>query len=154
MKLMEKTTQSEYLNELLTRAYDAEQGFHVAAELAGNKALSNWFEANSKQRLTFGHNLKRFLRDLDVEPDKGASLSGKIHQSFMKLRAAVTSEQDPALIEECRRGEMAALEDYKEALDSIEFRTDARKTLVDQKNHVEEQLHALDAIEKSIVAGS
>jgi len=151
MSILKNNTQSEYLNDLLTRAYDAEQGFKVAAENAENEALKSWFEANSKQRLTFGHQIKSLLKDLGVEPDKGASVSGKVHQAFMKVRAAITGTPDAALIEECQRGEKGALDDYQDALTSVEFRTDARKVLEDQAQYVQTQLSALDTISKSLV---
>jgi len=150
MKLLEKNTPSEFLNELLTRAYDAEQGFLVASEEVENQALKDWFKANSDQHCSFGHSIKKLLKDLDVEPDKGSSITGKIHQAFIKLRATLSADQDRAIIAECRRGEEAALKDYEEALQSIGFRSDARKVLEDQAERVQNQLEALDIIEKSL----
>lgn len=152
MKLLEKNTQEEYLNELLTRAYDAEEGFKVAADTAKNDALAEWFRANSDQRRILGKQLKNLLRSLNIDLDKGESLTGKMHQIFMKLRAAISEEQDTALIQECRRGEQAALADYQDALASIEFSPEARKMITDQKEAVVTQLGALDSIEKAVMS--
>jgi len=151
MKLLEKNTPSEFLNELLTRAYDAEQGFLVAAGEVENQALKDWFRANSDQRRSFGHSIKELLKDLNVKADKGPGITGKAHQAFMKLRSALSDEQDKAMIAECRRGEETALEEYDEALKSFEFRTDARKILEDQAKHVRTQLSTLKTIEESLL---
>lgn len=150
MSTTTSTEASEFLNTLLTRAYDAEQGYEVAAEAAENDALKDWLQTNSEQRRTFGKNIKRHLADLGAEPDKGASITGKFHQAFIKLRSAVSGETDIALIEECRRGELQALEDYADLEAKVELRTDALKTINDQSEQVRTQLNALDSIETAL----
>lgn len=150
MKTLDEPKSSDSLNQLLTRAYDAEQGFSLAAEQAESDDLKSWFQSNSEQRKSFGKQLKSHLADLDVEPDKGASVSGKIHQAFMKLRSAVSNENDLALIAECQRGEEKALNDYRAILEDCDLRADARRTLEEQLETTSSQLKTLASIEKII----
>ncbi|MDB4265158.1 PA2169 family four-helix-bundle protein [bacterium] len=145
---------SETLNELLTRAYDAEKGYELAAESAENPALKDFFHESCLQRNKFGHTLKGFIADLDVEPDKGSSIEGKIHQAFMKIKAALVDQDDLALVEECRRGEETAMLDYKAALENPNLRTDARAALEKQGADVLHQLDALESIEAALEISS
>jgi uncharacterized protein (TIGR02284 family) len=142
---------SEVLNHLLARAFDAKEGYAVASEHCENKALSDWFKANADQRETFRMMLEKHLGDLDVDPTDHASALGKFHQAFMKLRAAVSSENDAILIAECLRGENQALEDYREAMKNTTLRRDAAKAIGDQAEYVKTQLIALDQIRESLL---
>ena len=129
---LETDQASKVLNHLLARAFDAKEGYAVAAGHSENKALSDWFSANSDQRETFCVMLQKYLADLDAGPTEHASALGQLHQAFMKLRAAVSSENDTTLIEECLRGENQALEDYREDIKNTTLRRDAAKAVGDQ----------------------
>ena len=49
---------SDNLNALLEKTYDAEKGFHTAAENTEHAGLKRYFERKSKERYNFGHELK------------------------------------------------------------------------------------------------
>jgi uncharacterized protein (TIGR02284 family) len=101
IKLLAKNTPSEFLNELLTRAHDAKQGVLVAAGEVENQALKDWFRTNPGQRRSFIHSIKGLLKDFNAKPDKDPGITEKVHKTFMKLRAALSGEEDNAMIAEC-----------------------------------------------------
>lgn len=148
---LEPDQASKVLNHLLARAFDAKEGYAIAAGQCENKALSDWFTANSSQRETFCVMLEKYLGDLNIEPIEHASTLGKLHHAFMKPRAAVSSENDATLIEECLRGENQALDDYQDAIKNKTLRRDAAKAIGDQAEYVKTQLTALDQIRKALL---
>jgi len=107
------------LNNLLTRNYDAEKGFDLAAESTDNAVLKDYFKKNSKMHYKFGHELKEEIINHGGEIDKGSSLSGDLHRTWLNMKTAVSSNTDEALLEECERGQTLAQNDYKNAVDEV-----------------------------------
>ena len=124
------------LNNLLARTYDAENGYKEAAENVKDSHLVAMFKANAEQRYTFGHEIKDCLKSLGGTPDKGQSIAGQVHQVWMDVRNALTSDDDVTILKEVNRGEEYALEAYAEALDNIKTGTPEYDRIVAQRNQV------------------
>lgn len=105
------------LNDLLTRNYDAEAGYKLAAENVENVNLKGFLENRAKSRYDFGHALKDEIKNSGGEPDKGTSVKGDLHRVWMNLKDTFTSG-DSATYEECVRGEKAFVEEYEEVLEN------------------------------------
>ena len=145
------TIKADIFNQLITRAYDAGEGYAFAAEQTSNEPLHEWFLANSRQRASFVSSLKEGLRKLGKEPEEGASVSGKAHQAFIKIRATMSPDTDLALIEECRRGEEQTLDNYQEAIELGKLDDEASELIKNQKEAVETHLEALTTIESALI---
>ncbi len=143
----EKTV--ECLNDLLTKAYDAEQGFLKAAERAeGHPRLAMFFKQQSDLRLSFGHDLKEAIARHGGEPDKGASVAAKSHQIWITIKDAFSSDADvEPILEECIRGEEFALEEYDEKLKCDDLPADVRTLISSQRSKVAESLTTVKAKE-------
>ncbi len=50
------------------------------------------------------------------EPDTGGSASGALHRGWVAVRATLTGYSDQAMLDECERGEDAAVARYRKAL--------------------------------------
>lgn len=107
------------LNDLLSRNYDAEKGFSLAADKTENRVLKEYFLRNSMMHKKFGHELKAELALMDGKIDKGTSLEGDLHRAWMKVKEAFSGNTDEALLEECKRGQKTAMEDYQEAVNLL-----------------------------------
>jgi uncharacterized protein (TIGR02284 family) len=107
------------LNSLLSRNYDAEKGFQLVAEKTNSAVLRNYFEKNSKMHNKFGHELKKEITHLGGKIDKGTSIEGDLHRGWLSVKAAVATNTDEALIEECERGQSTAMEDYQNAVNEL-----------------------------------
>jgi uncharacterized protein (TIGR02284 family) len=136
------------LNKLLTRNYDAEQGYHKAAEHVKDPDLKRLFEVYSDQRYHFGHDLKGEIKRLGGDLDKGPSFTSKVHRTWMDLKSAVTSDDTESMLEECVRGENAAVEDYKEVLKETNLPEETRTILHDHIAKIEESLYLVQELEK------
>ncbi len=108
-----------HLNDLLTKNYDAEAGYKLAADNVDNTELRSFLEARSQSRYDFGHALKEEITKLGGTADKGTSVKGDLHRAWMNLKDAFSSG-DSATYAECVRGEEAFVEEYEEFLNDRE----------------------------------
>ena len=108
-----------HLNDLLTKNYDAEAGYKLAADNVDNTDFRSFLEARAQSRYDFGHALKEEITKLGGRPDKGTSVKGDLHRAWMNLKDAFSSG-DSATYSECVRGEEAFVEEYEEFLNDRE----------------------------------
>ncbi len=141
----------ECLNDLLTKAYDAEEGFKQAAERAeSHPDLVRFFKKQSDLRLSFGHDLKQKIAAYGGKPDKGSSVAAKAHQVWITVKDALTPDHNgEQILEECIRGEKAALEEYDEKLKCDELPADVRSLIKTQRDTIASSLAANCAKEKA-----
>ena len=135
------------LNELLEKNYDAEQGYRNAAEDTNNSLVKKFLLDKSKERYEFGHQLKEEISKLGGKPDKGTSLTADIHRKWMDLKTAIAGNNDKAVIEECERGEKAALQDYEEVLEKGLLPESARNLVQTQYEQIKSALARLENLE-------
>ncbi len=126
-----------HLNQLLTRNYDAEAGYKDAAENVEDPQLKNFFQQAAQQRYDFGHKIKGEIKQLGGSPDKGTSVAGDLHRTWIDLKSAVASRNNIAVLNECERGEQAALKDYQEALDSPVISGSCESIIQNQLNEIQ-----------------
>jgi uncharacterized protein (TIGR02284 family) len=125
------------LNQLLTKNYDAEAGYKDAAENVEDPQLKNFFQQAAQQRYDFGHKIKSEIKQLGGAPEKGTSVKGDLHRAWIDLKSAVAGQNSVAVLNECERGETAAIEDYKEALNSSELPTSCQSIIQNQLNEIQ-----------------
>lgn len=125
----------EALNDLLTKSYDAEEGFKLAAErAAGHPSLVSFFTRQSDMRCKFGHELKQTITQYGGTPDKGSSIAAKAHQVWITVKDSLTPDHDgEAILEECIRGEKTALEDYDDKLECGDLPADVHALISKQR---------------------
>jgi uncharacterized protein (TIGR02284 family) len=104
------------LNNLLQTCRDGEEGFRMAAEGVESLELKELFRGYSRQRASFAGELKDEVRRMGGEPAEGGSVTGSLHRGWMGLMAALTGADKHAVLDECERGEDAALAAYRAAL--------------------------------------
>ena len=144
--LQENTTDA--LNDLLTRAYDAEEGFEQAADAVKSPQLVALFKEYSQQRRDFGHQIKGLVTALNGEPDKGASVKGKVHQLWINLRGLITGGNEQDILDECLRGEEKTIEDYREYLSDDKMHPEAHTLISKQLSEVQEIFGRLKMLER------
>ena len=107
----------ELLNELIKTLRDDQEGFRDAAEHVTNDDLKVMFMGFSTERAQFLGELQNEIERLgDPGPANSGSFSGLFRRSWMNLKAALSSNRDEAIIQECEKAEDAALGRYSEVL--------------------------------------
>ncbi len=139
---------SKKLNELLEKNYDAEKGYKLAAEKVKNQQLKSFFSKRAQERYDFGHELKSEIKNFGEDPDKGTSVKGDVHRSWMNLKASLSNDKDESVLEEAIRGEKAAVEEYEEILKEPEIPASTGNILMKQKNAIVASLNEVKTLEK------
>ena len=135
------------LNDLLERTYDAEKGFKTAAENIDNQALKKYFKSKAEERYTFGHELKSEIKSFNQEVDKGGSVAGTAHRTWMDIKAFLSLDNEESMLEEAIRGEKTAIDDYKEVIGETSLPSSTKSILESQKNKIELGLSNIKTLE-------
>lgn len=138
---------SERLNELLEKNYDSEKGFKDAADDVKNAQLKDFFMMKAREHYDFGHELKSEIRTLGHSPDKGSSTKGDLQRSWMNLKAKLSSDGEEAVLEECVRGEKAAVENYNKVIQESDLPPSTENLLISQRNQIERTLNEVKNLE-------
>ncbi|OIN58061.1 ferritin-like domain-containing protein [Arsenicibacter rosenii] len=125
------------LNKLLTRSHDAEKGYQEAAENAKDAELKSLFLAQSRQRSEYAMELDREVRALGGDPDNSTSVLSDLHRAWINIKSAFASDDDKATVEECKRGDQEALNDYTAVLQETDLAASTRELLLRQKESIE-----------------
>ncbi|SFU28058.1 conserved hypothetical protein [Polaromonas sp. YR568] len=86
-----------------------------------------------------GLELQTLIRQLGGKPDEGGSVSGALHRGWVSVRATLSAFSDQAMLNECERGEDAAVARYRKAL-KRNFPT-AIRTVVERQAHGAQRNH-------------
>jgi uncharacterized protein (TIGR02284 family) len=143
---------SNKLNELLERTYDAEKGFKQTAEKVDNTIIKEFLENRAKQRYNFGHELKKEIKSFGQDPDKGGSIKGQLHRTWINFKTLFTDENEEAMLEEVKRGEQEAIETYNDILHDKDFvlPPSTESLLMRQRNTIRETLETANLYEKAV----
>ncbi|MDY7394983.1 PA2169 family four-helix-bundle protein [Aureibaculum sp. 2210JD6-5] len=135
------------LNELLEKSYDAEKGYHKAAENAKSPDLKGYFERKSKERNQFGHALKSEIRNYGQEVDKGGSAAGSMHRAWMDVKAFFSADNDESMLEAAITGEKAAVDDYEDVLKETNLPPSTATLLTSQVSQIKNDLATIKSLE-------
>lgn len=150
MKYSEKV--SNKLNELLQKTYDAEKGYKLAQEKVENPSVKQFLSDKVKQRYTFGHELKSEIAEFGQLPEKGGSIKGDLHRTWMNITSTITGNEDERILEEVERGEKASLKEYEEILNNSDFTLpiSTQNLLVRQRDAIRTALNTAKFFEESV----
>ena len=104
------------LNELLESCRDGEYGFNTSAEHAKSAEIKTMLMRHAGECREAGLELQTLIRQLGGESDSGGTVSGALHRGWVSVRGMLSGYSDLAMLEECERGEDAAVARYRKAL--------------------------------------
>jgi uncharacterized protein (TIGR02284 family) len=110
----------EILNNLVETLRDDQQAFRDAAEHVRESDLKLMFMDFSTERARFLGEIQNEIQRLgNPDPANSGSVVGLLDRGWMNLKAALASNRDEAITEECEKGEDAAMERYREVLNHM-----------------------------------
>jgi uncharacterized protein (TIGR02284 family) len=86
-------------------------------------------------------------------PAEGGSVTGSVHRGWMGLKAALTGEDEHAILGECERGEDSALAAYRAAL-GVDLPASVRSMVERQFAEVEEAHQRIRNLDRATDAGA
>ncbi len=104
------------LNGLIEISRDGVQGFRTCAEDTHDASLKMYFENRAQSCEQAVLTLSAEVRRYGGDPDTGGTVTGALHRAWVDLKAAITTRDNLAVLEECERGEAAAVIAYENAL--------------------------------------
>ncbi|CAM3441516.1 ferritin-like domain-containing protein [Paracidovorax anthurii] len=107
---------ADVLNRLLASCRDGEYGFQASAGHADAPELKGTLLRHASECASAAAELEREIRLLGATPSSGGSVSGALHRGWVSVKTALSTHDDKAVLEECERGEDAALARYRKAL--------------------------------------
>ncbi|WP_373517269.1 PA2169 family four-helix-bundle protein [Pricia sp.] len=137
----------EKLNDLLEKTYDAERGFKKAADNVEEGHLKRYFAQKAQERYDFGHALKSEIKQFGQEVEKGDSVAGKAHRSWMDIKSLFSSDDEEAMLEEAIKGEKKAIEAYDEVLSESNLPGSTENLLQQQRNKIHTGLINIKSLE-------
>ncbi|PRP67400.1 ferritin-like domain-containing protein [Nonlabens agnitus] len=135
------------LNELLEKNYDAEAGYKLAKDKVEDSRLKSFFDTQQKERYDFGHQLKAEMKTWGQEPDKGASIKGDLHRTWMNIKSTFSNDNEEAILEEAIRGEKKAVEEYNEIINDTTLPISTKNILTNHRNRIQETLKTINMLE-------
>jgi uncharacterized protein (TIGR02284 family) len=142
----------DVLNDILETSRDGEYGFRACAEHTKAQDIKTLFLRHADECRAAAAEMASEIRRLGGKADDGGSASGTMHRGWVAVRGTLTGFSDVAMLDECERGEDAAIARYRKAL-SNNLPSDIRAIIEKQyqgaqRNH--DQIKALrDALKAS-----
>jgi len=109
------------LNSLIEVCKDSQEGFRDAAQSVKDPDYKSLFAELANQRQTYNGELRRMVLSLGESAEDSGSFAGSLHRGWMDLKAAMTSGDEHAILEECKRGEDFAVARYRVAMEHNEL---------------------------------
>ena len=106
----------DVLNDLLESSRDGEYGFTACAEHADSAQLKSVFQRHARECAAAAVELEHEVRRLGGEPASGGTVAGALHRGWVSVKSALSVHDDKAVLQECERGEDAAVARYRKAL--------------------------------------
>ena len=113
---MENNEVIDTLNTLIETSRDGENGFTACAEDAKDASLRAYFTICATRCRQSVHTLEEMVRHYAGTPEPSGSVMGSLNRAWLNLRAAISSNSDLAVLEECERAEDAAIRTFQNAL--------------------------------------
>lgn len=107
------------LNGLIETCKDGQEGFQAAANGVTDTTIRQLFLDYSLQRAQFASELQALVQQIGGNPETTGSVSAALHRGWINLKAAITGKDEHAILEECQRGEDAAVNNYRDALGKV-----------------------------------
>lgn len=104
------------LNDLIETSKDGEYGFRTCAERATASELKAFFTKRAANCASAATELQGLVRQHGGKAESSGSVAGTLHRGWVSVRDAVSGTSDQSVLDECERGEDAALARYRKAL--------------------------------------
>ena len=106
----------DVLDDLLENARDGEYGFKACADEVNSTQLKQVFQDRASQCAAAASELAQLIRRLGGKVDDGGTVSGAMHRGWVHVKGSLGADSALSMLEECERGEDAAVARYRKAL--------------------------------------
>jgi uncharacterized protein (TIGR02284 family) len=108
---------TKLLNQLIQTLTEGTEGFKTAAGAIDDPTLRDELLAYSAQRKGFAEQLQSVVAAAGEKPADRVNAPGVLHRAWINLKYVVSANDRHAILVTCERGEKAALEEYRKAIE-------------------------------------
>ncbi|MDB5233930.1 MAG: hypothetical protein JWR44_923 [Hymenobacter sp.] len=146
---MEAKATTALLNELVETLKDGQKGYADAMTDVEDSSLKDTFKKYAAQRSEFITEIEDQMFKLNLKPDESSSVTGTVHRAWIDLKAAITSKDNKAVLNECERGEDYAVKAYQTALKAQDLPSNLKSVIEKQYQGVQEAHNTIKALRDS-----
>ena len=148
---MEAKATQALLNELVETLKDGQKGYADAMTDVEDTNLKETFRHYATQRAEYITEIEDQMFKLNLKPDESASgsVTGTVHRAWIDLKAALTSKDNKAVLNECERGEDYAKNAYQTALKAQDLPPNLKSVIEKQYQGVTEALDKIKSLRDS-----
>ena len=106
----------DILNDLLENARDGEYGFRTCAEQVETAEMKRLFSDRAASCAQAASELSQMILAQGGKPAEGGTATGAMHRGWVHVKGMVGANSELSMLEECERGEDAAIARYRKAL--------------------------------------
>jgi len=104
------------IEKLIETCKDGEYGFRTCAEHVKSTDLKDVFLRRADDCQRGASELQQIVVQLGGKADTGSTVTGALHRGWVSVVGVLSGKSDGAILDECERGEDAALARYRDAL--------------------------------------
>lgn len=108
------------LNRCVEACIDGEKGYGVAAADVRDAELKTELIDRARARGEFAITLQRLIEKLGAFAENQGTSKGALHRGLLDARLALGGRSDAVVLEECLRGDAAAIGVYEDAMKGVE----------------------------------
>lgn len=108
------------LNRCIEACIDGEKGYGIAAADVRDAELKTELIDRARARGEYAITLQRLVEKLGAFAENQGTNKGALHRGLMDARLALGGRSDAVVLEECLRGDGAAIAVYEESMRRVE----------------------------------
>jgi uncharacterized protein (TIGR02284 family) len=140
------------LNDLIQLLTDSQLGYKEAAMRATDHRVKKALLDLAARREPSLDLLTRELLRSGGDVPEGGTLKGSLHRTWMDLRAALTTADDSAMLDECERGEDYLIHRYEAVMKSEGMNAALHNALQNEVDRVRASLALVLALKHEMLA--
>jgi uncharacterized protein (TIGR02284 family) len=142
------------LNTLIDTCKDGEYGFRTCADHVKSNDLKTIFLKRAEECQRGASELQAIVTRLGGKADTGSSVTGTMHRGWVSVVGTLSGKSDQAMLDECERGEDAALERYRAALKDSDLPSDVMTLIQHQYEGVKRNHDQIRTLRDQVKAAS
>jgi uncharacterized protein (TIGR02284 family) len=140
------------LNGLIATTIDSIDGYEESAKAVESGRFAEMFRARADERRQIVTQLRNEVARLGGNPEEDGTILAATHRTFLDLKAAVTSRDDKAIIDEVERGEDHIKAKFENALKDEKLSPEARSAIESAFQPVKAGHDQMSALKHSMTA--
>ena len=117
------------LNSLIQTVNDSIRGYEESADDVKSDRIAELFREGARERREVLTQLQSAVTQMGGTPENDQSTLGQLHQTFLKVKEAITGNSDEAIVNEVERGEDYIKDKFETALNNADLTPQARQVI-------------------------